>query len=94
MKSGSRSAPAGGFGRPWLTFAVLGGALLVYLAVTAKGGTPDSTTTDHLSHGAVIWDTGVLVFREGLEAILVLAAITASFMGTNASYRSPQQSGP
>ena len=94
MKSGSRSAPAGGFGRrARLTFAVLGGALLVYLAVTAKGGTPDPTTTDHLSHGAVIWDSGVLVFREGLEAILVLAAITASFMGANASYRRPVAAG-
>ncbi|MGB0096264.1 MAG: hypothetical protein WBP81_27460, partial [Solirubrobacteraceae bacterium] len=61
--------------------------------MTAKGGTPDPTATGHLSHGAVVWDSGVLVFREGLEAILVLAAITASFMGANASHRRPDAAG-
>jgi high-affinity iron transporter len=89
-----RSSASGGFGRrAWLTFAILGGGLLIYLAVTAKGGTPDPTATGHLSHGAVVWDSGVLVFREGLEAILVLAAITASFMGANASHRRPVAAG-
>ena len=31
----------------------------------------------------------MLVFREGLETILVLAAITASFLGANRVYRKP-----
>jgi len=34
-------------------------------------------------------DTGLLVFREGLEMILVLSAITASMMGANQTYRRP-----
>jgi high-affinity iron transporter len=42
--------------------------------------------------GAVI-DSGILVFREGLETILVLSAITASFLGANAVYRRPVAAG-
>ncbi len=66
-----------------------GAALLIYLAVTARGGPADPTTTDHLSHGAVIVNSALLVLREGLEAILVLAAVTASFMGANRTKRRP-----
>jgi high-affinity iron transporter len=35
----------------------------------------------------------VLVFREGLECILVLAAVTASFLGANRAYRRPVAAG-
>ena len=62
------------------------GALL-WQGITASG-VPDPTAA-HLDPAAVITNTGLLVFREGLEAILVLAAITASFHGKNHSYRRP-----
>ena len=48
---------------------------LVWQAVTASGA-PDPTTKG-LSPAAMTLSTGILVFREGLEAILVLAAVTA-----------------
>jgi high-affinity iron transporter len=70
----------------------LGGALVVLLALSAvgaHGGTPEPTAGDHLSHGAVVFDSGLLVFREGLETILVLAAVTASMAGAAAVYRRP-----
>ncbi|MBX5476269.1 MAG: FTR1 family protein [Clostridia bacterium] len=51
---------------------------MLWQAVTA-GGNPDPTDPS-LSPFAAILDTGILVFREGLEAILVLAAITASLV--------------
>jgi high-affinity iron transporter len=35
----------------------------------------------------------VLVFREGLECILVLAAVTASFLGANRAFRRPVAAG-
>jgi high-affinity iron transporter len=38
-------------------------------------------------------DIGVLVFREGLECILVLSAITASMVGPNRSHRRPVAAG-
>ena len=34
-------------------------------------------------------DIGVLVFREGLECVLVLSAITASMVGMNREHRHP-----
>ncbi|HET7055539.1 MAG TPA: FTR1 family protein [Thermomicrobiales bacterium] len=62
-------------------------AVLVWQGITADGA-PDPMTPG-LHHRAVVIDAGVLVFREGLEAILVLAAITSSFVGARARFRAP-----
>ncbi len=68
--------------------ALLG--VLVWQMVNGRGGTPDPTNAStHLSHGAVVIDSGLLVLREGLETILVLAAVTASLRGDNGAYRRP-----
>jgi high-affinity iron transporter len=64
-------------------------ALLAWSAISAHGGTPEPTAGDHLSHGAVVLDSALLVFREGLETILVLAAVTASMVGATQVYRRP-----
>jgi high-affinity iron transporter len=69
-----------------LVSAALVGAL-VWQGITASGN-PDPTA-GRLSPQAAIVDTGLLVFREGLEMILVLAAITASMRGGNQLYRRP-----
>jgi high-affinity iron transporter len=61
-------------------------ALLVWQGITA-GGSPDPSI-DHGSTAASI-DIAVLVFREGLECILVISAITASMVGDSKSYRRP-----
>ncbi len=66
-------------------------AVLVWQAFTSSGN-PDPTA-QHLTHRAVILNTAILVFREGLEAILVLAAVTASFVGANIPYRRPVAAG-
>ena len=73
--------------------AAIGGGLLAYAALTAHGGVPDPTETEHLSRGAVILDSGLLVLREGLEAVLVVAAVTASFLGANRARRRPVAGG-
>jgi high-affinity iron transporter len=76
--------------RRWPLYLVaLGLALLVWSALSASGGVPDPTAPSHLSHGAVVVDSGLLVFREGLETILVLAAVTASMLGAASAYRRP-----
>jgi high-affinity iron transporter len=64
-------------------------ALLAWSAFSAHGGTPEPTAGEHLSHGAVVLDSALLVFREGLETILVLAAVTASMVGAAQVYRRP-----
>jgi high-affinity iron transporter len=78
------------FRRHWPLY--LGGllvALLAWSAFDAHGGTPEPTAGEHLSQGAVVLDSALLVFREGLETILVLAAVTASMVGATAVYRKP-----
>ena len=62
-------------------------AILIWQAITA-GGVPDPTAPN-TPLGSAVLDIGVLVFREGLECILVLAAITASMVGSSKSYRRP-----
>ena len=42
-----------------------------------------------MSRTTAVINSAILVFREGLETILVLAAITASFRGANTVYRRP-----
>ena len=65
--------------------AVLG--VLVWQGVTS-GGNPDPTI-EGISPTAAVMNTGILVFREGLEAVLVLAALTASLVRTRTGYAKP-----
>lgn len=60
-------------------------AAMIWQAVVAAG-VPDPLAPA-LDPNAVILNTSLIVFREGLEAILVLAAITASFVGAQATLR-------
>jgi high-affinity iron transporter len=62
-------------------------AVLIWQGITAHGS-PDPTRA-HGSKAVAIFDIGVLVFREGLESILVLSAIIASMVGTNGVHRRP-----
>ena len=55
-------------------------AILIWQGLTEQGA-PDPMRPN-TSPTVAFLDIGVLVFREGLECILVLAAITASIMST------------
>ena len=70
-----------------LAAALIVVGVLVWQGITA-GGNPDPTGP-HLSPTVARLDIGVLVFREGLECILVLSAIIASMVGNNLSHRRP-----
>ncbi|HXF22937.1 MAG TPA: FTR1 family protein [Gemmatimonadaceae bacterium] len=70
----------------WIAGALAVIALLIWQGVS-RGGNPNPTL-DHSSTAASI-DIAVLVFREGLECILVLSAITASMVGDSKLYRRP-----
>ena len=85
--------------RPWLCFrsavillaAVTIASVLIWQGITA-GGNPDPTVPGTVAPAAVL-DIAVLVFREGLESILVLAAILASLQAEGRLYRRPIQAG-
>ena len=88
----SRNASSPRMFRPLLTAgafvcAICVLAVLVWQGITAHGA-PDPEHPGTTAAMAFL-DIGVLVFREGLECILVLAAITASMTGSRAVHRRP-----
>ena len=66
-------------------------AIFVWQGIAAQGA-PDPLQANATATVASL-DIGVLVFREGLECILVLAAVTASMTGPRLIYRRPVMSG-
>jgi len=64
---------------------------ILLLQVLRTGGLPDPT--GHGDFGARVLDIAVLVFREGLECILVLSAITANMIGPRRSLQKPVAAG-
>ncbi len=85
--------------KPWRIFFGIGIsiaalaviAILVWQGIFAHGA-PDPTQPN-TSKAVAALDIGVLVFREGLECILVLAAITASMTGPKRTHRKPVAAG-
>jgi high-affinity iron transporter len=74
----------------WVALVLGIAVLAVVLGWHSSGGTPDpSNSANHMSRTSAVINSAILVFREGLETILVLAAVTASFRGANQVYRRP-----
>src|SRR5467141_1148443 len=78
--------------KPALRIGVIVGAFFVVAMLVWQGlnahGAPDPTRAN-TSPTVAFLDVGILVFREGLECILVLAAITASMTGAKRVHRQP-----
>lgn len=74
----------------WYRWVLALGVAIVGCVMVWQGvlyaGVPDPFA-HNLHPSAVVINTSLIVFREGLEAILVLAAITASFVGAQAVLR-------
>ncbi|MDE3068923.1 MAG: FTR1 family protein [Verrucomicrobiota bacterium] len=64
---------------------------MVWQGVTAHGA--PNPALPRTSPGVAVLDIAVLVFREGLECVLVLAAITASMVGKNQPHQRPIAAG-
>jgi high-affinity iron transporter len=67
---------------------------LVYLMATAETGPVDPTEVrTPQSHASVVLNSSMIVFREGLEAVLIFAAVSASLLGVNLPKRRPMAAG-
>lgn len=66
--------------------AAIVAGILIWQGIMAKG---NPNPTPNMSPASAALDIAVLVFREGLESILVLAAIIASMTGEKQSHRKP-----
>jgi high-affinity iron transporter len=92
-----QSAPTSAYKiRPLLGALLLAGAAIVAGVLVWQGivahGAPDPTAP-HTSRAVASLDIAVLVFREGLECILVLSAIMASMVGPHGYQRKPVAAG-
>ena len=76
---------------PWAAAAAL--LLLCVWFTTQSLGVDPTETPDHESRTTVVVDSAIIVFREGLEAILIFAAVVASFVGGNRALRRPVAGG-
>jgi high-affinity iron transporter len=78
----------------WVLAAFTIVALIAGIAVVAQSGSPNPTeATSQQSHAVVVVNSAVIVFREGLEAILIFAAVTASMLGAQRRLRRPVVAG-
>lgn len=68
----------------WLSGVLLVVAVFVWQGI-ATGGAPNPTARG-LSPTSMAFGSGVLVFREGLEAVLVLAVVTSGLIRTRQDY--------
>ncbi len=76
----------------WIAPFLLVATAAVVLGWHGGGGTVDpgvATAAVNMSRTTAVINSSILVFREGLETILVLAAVTASFRGANGVYKRP-----
>jgi high-affinity iron transporter len=74
----------------WWLIGLVAVAALVYLMATASTGPVDPTEIGApQSRLSVVLNSATIVFREGLEAVLIFAAVTASFLGANRAKRRP-----
>jgi high-affinity iron transporter len=77
----------------WVFAAVLV-ATVVGSPVYASQGTPDPTEARGAEpHAVIVANSAIIVFREGLEAVLILAAVTAPMLGAQRKLRRPIAAG-
>jgi high-affinity iron transporter len=73
----------------WIFAGVLV-ATVVGSLVYASQGTPDPTDARGPEpHAVVVANSAIIVFREGLEAVLILAAVTAPLLGAQRGLKRP-----
>src|SRR4051794_21676618 len=92
MSVGATAAPRTAARRRALIWTLVAAVVagLVYLMATASTGPVDPTEVSQpQSRPTIVFNAGMIVFREGLEAVLIFAAVTASFRGANRARRRP-----
>src|SRR5690242_16587671 len=72
---------------PWAIAAALLGLCAFF--TTQSLGVDPTESADPQRHTTVVINSAIIVFREGLEAVLIFAAVIASFIGAHKRRRRP-----
>jgi high-affinity iron transporter len=65
----------------WIFAAAIVAALVGGVVYASQGPADPTAATASTSHAVVVANSAIIVFREGLEAVLIFAAVTASLKG-------------
>jgi high-affinity iron transporter len=77
----------------WLLAALVLLAVGGGLVLGSQGPADPTESTGATPHAVVVANSAIIVFREGLEAVLIFAAVTASMLGAQRRLRRPMAAG-
>jgi high-affinity iron transporter len=77
----------------WIFAAVLVATVVGGLVYASQGAADPTAAAGPEPHAVVVANAAIIVFREGLEAVLILAAVTAPLLGANRGLRRPVMGG-
>jgi high-affinity iron transporter len=77
----------------WIFAAAIVVTLVGGLIYASQGSPAPTEAATTQSHGVVVANSAIIVFREGLEAVLIFAAVTASMLGGQKRLRRPVAAG-
>lgn len=73
----------------WLVAAALLAAIVAGVVFASQGTADPTEANGPEPHAVVVANSAIIVFREGLEAVLILAAVLAPLLGTQRRFRRP-----
>ena len=77
----------------WIFAAAVLAALVGGVVYASQGPADPTASSGATSHAVVVANSAIIVFREGLEAVLIFAAVTASMLGAQRGLRKPVAAG-
>src|SRR4051794_7596144 len=77
----------------WIFAAAIVATVVGGLVYASQGPADPTDATGATSHAVVVANSAIIVFREGLEAVLIFAAVTASMLGAQRRLRRPVAAG-
>jgi high-affinity iron transporter len=77
----------------WLFAGAIVAALVAGVVYGSSGPADPTDATGEHERTVVVVNSAIIVFREGLEAVLIFAAVTAAMLGANRALRRPVAAG-
>jgi high-affinity iron transporter len=77
----------------WIFAGAIVAALVGGLIYGSQGPADPTESSPGTAHAVVVANSATIVFREGLEAVLIFAAVTASMLGSQRRLRRPVAAG-
>jgi high-affinity iron transporter len=77
----------------WIFAASVVGTVVASALYASRGAADPTAATAPEPHAVVVANSAIIVFREGLEAVLILAAVMAPMLGSGARLKRPVAAG-